>query len=106
MPPSERVDEGLAFGVVKERGGAASIDRAAVIGGEPGLDLGQHHLGDEGQVELARLGQGQPAEIGQLAAGAGEIVERSGDPGGVGQEEAGVEAAWPPRRRDGAEDEL
>src|SRR5690606_11475161 len=46
-----------------------------------------------------------PLQAAELAAGAGEILRIAAERGGVGEEEARVEAARAPRRRDRPEDE-
>src|SRR5215218_10598883 len=65
-------------------------------------DLAQDKAGNGGQRQLARLVELDPADVAELAGmadGAGRIL-------GARHEEAGVEAARPARRRDGAGDQV
>ena len=72
--------------------------------GERG-DLGQHHFGDEGQIERAGSACADPVQMRQFIRGGREIVGVARDMAGIDQEETRVEAAGAARRRDGAEDE-
>ncbi len=59
-----------ALGVVAEIGDAARDLRR----GQPGREFGEDDAGDERQLQGARLGEVEPAQIGQLGVRAGEIV--------------------------------
>ena len=70
--------------------------------GQPLGHLAEDETGDGGQVLRPRLDQGQPGDLVQFArAGSGFRRQQAG---GVGHEEAGVEAAAASRRGDGAGD--
>jgi hypothetical protein len=62
---------------------------------EDRLDLREHDLGDEGQLEPAGVGKGDPRERGELAAGPREILGVAVQAPGVGEKEPGVEASRP-----------
>ena len=66
----------------------------------PLRNLGQHHFGDERQIQPACIGDGQPAQMAQFVLGPAEIVEIGAYAARIGQEKAGIEPARPPWRRD------
>ena len=68
------------------------------------LDLGQHHLGDQRQVEIPRLLQGQPGEVAELPGRAAQVLDIAGQRGGVGEEETRVEPLGAVGRGDRAEE--
>src|SRR6056297_4124626 len=46
--------------------------RGAIM--RPRRDFGQHHLGDEGQIESACIHEGYPLQMDQLLASGGKII--------------------------------
>ena len=75
-------------------------------GGNPRGQFLEHHAGDGRHVELGRVRDRHPDQFDQLGIGADDAVDAVGDLGRVGGEEARVEAPRPPRRGDGAGDEM
>src|SRR5690606_11684392 len=73
--------------------------------GEDRLDLGEDDPGDMGMRQRSGRREIHPLQAAELAAGAGEILRIAAERGGMGEEEARVEAARAPRRRYRPEDE-
>lgn len=77
----------------------------AESGLQPFLDLGDDHLGDGRQVELAGFVEGDGDEVDEFRIRADDVLDLGGDGAGIDREETRVEALGPARRRDGAGDE-
>ena len=69
---------------------------------QQGGHLGQHHLGDKGQIQRARLAQADPMQMRQLGACGRKAFGIAGDPGCWGQKKPRIKAAAAPGRGDGA----
>ena len=74
--------------------------------GRPDLEFLQHRHGDARHIELQAFFDRQPDQFHKFSVGADGAVDARRDGIGVDGKETGVETTWPPRRRDGAGDEV
>src|SRR5579871_4010004 len=90
----------MELAVLRIEEGRGQVRRKARL--ETVLDLFEDHLGDGGKLLLPRLGYRQPLDFDEFGLRAGDVRQFDRDALAVGGEEAGVEAARTPGRRDRA----
>ena len=73
---------------------------------DPGIEFLKHHAGDRRHVDGCGFPDRHPDQFDQFGIRADHAFDLVSDAGGVGREKAGVEALRPPRRGDGAGDEM